>query len=228
MMQILDGDGEEVMSSLSNEARLVRAALEARGLETPQIENGLDSAQRKLRIEEHMRGVMEVLGLDMRDDSLAETPQRIAKMYVEEIFSGLDYQQFPKITLIENKMGVDEMVKVSNISVTSTCEHHFVTIDGFAKVAYFPRDKVIGLSKINRIVQFFAKRPQVQERLTQQILVALQTLLETEHVAISITATHYCVKSRGVMDATSVTTTTSLGGMFKSNQATRQEFLSRD
>ncbi|MFC3914433.1 GTP cyclohydrolase I FolE [Pseudaeromonas sharmana] len=216
------------MSSLSNEARLVRAALEARGLETPQIENGLDSAQRKLRIEEHMRGVMEVLGLDMRDDSLAETPQRIAKMYVEEIFSGLDYQQFPKITLIENKMGVDEMVKVSNISVTSTCEHHFVTIDGFAKVAYFPRDKVIGLSKINRIVQFFAKRPQVQERLTQQILVALQTLLETEHVAISITATHYCVKSRGVMDATSVTTTTSLGGMFKSNQATRQEFLSRD
>ena len=216
------------MSSLSNEARLVRAALEARGLETPQVENGLDTAEKKARIEQHMRGVMQVLGLDMGDDSLAETPQRIAKMYVEEIFSGLDYQQFPKITLIENKMGVDEMVKVSNISVTSTCEHHFVTIDGFAKVAYFPRDKVIGLSKINRIVQFFAKRPQVQERLTQQILVALQTLLETEHVAISITATHYCVKSRGVMDATSVTTTTSLGGMFKSNQATRQEFLSRD
>ncbi|MGL4755127.1 MAG: GTP cyclohydrolase I FolE [Aeromonadaceae bacterium] len=216
------------MSSLSNEALLVRAALEARGLETPQVENGLDTAEKKARIEQHMRGVMQVLGLDMGDDSLAETPQRIAKMYVEEIFSGLDYQQFPKITLIENKMGVDEMVKVSNISVTSTCEHHFVTIDGFAKVAYFPRDKVIGLSKINRIVQFFAKRPQVQERLTQQILVALQTLLETEHVAISITATHYCVKSRGVMDATSVTTTTSLGGMFKSNQATRQEFLSRD
>ena len=216
------------MSSLSNEALLVRAALEARGLETPQVENGLDTAEKKARIEQHMRGVMQVLGLDMGDDSLAETPQRIAKMYVEEIFSGLDYQQFPKITLIENKMGVDEMVKVSNISVTSTCEHHFVTIDGFAKVAYFPRDKVIGLSKINRIVQFFAKRPQVQERLTQQILVALQTLLETEHVAISITATHYCVKSRGVMDAASVTTTTSLGGMFKSNQATRQEFLSRD
>ena len=130
-----------------------------------------------------MRGVMEVLGLDMSDDSLAETPERIAKMYVEEIFSGLDYQAFPKITLIDNKMGVDEMVKVSNITVTSTCEHHLVTIDGLAKVAYFPRGKVIGLSKINRIVQFFAKRPQVQERLTQQILVALQTLLETDNVA---------------------------------------------
>ena len=106
------------MSSLSNEALLVRAALEARGLETPQVENGLDTAEKKARIEQHMRGVMQVLGLDMGDDSLAETPQRIAKMYVEEIFSGLDYQQFPKITLIENKMGVDEMVKVSNITVT--------------------------------------------------------------------------------------------------------------
>lgn len=213
------------MSTLSKEAILVRSALEARGLETPRIETSLTNAEKKARIEAHMRGVMEVLGLDMSDDSLAETPERIAKMYVEEIFSGLDYQTFPKITLIDNKMGVDEMVKVSNITVTSTCEHHLVTIDGLAKVAYFPRGKVIGLSKINRIVQFFAKRPQVQERLTQQILVALQTLLETDNVAISMTATHYCVKSRGVMDASSVTTTTALGGMFKSNLASRQEFL---
>ena len=213
------------MSTLSKEAILVRSALEARGLETPRIETSLSNAEKRARIEAHMLGVMEVLGLDMSDDSLAETPERIAKMYVEEIFSGLDYEAFPKITLIDNKMGVDEMVKVSNITVTSTCEHHFVTIDGLAKVAYFPRGKVIGLSKINRIVQFFAKRPQVQERLTQQILVALQTLLETDNVAISMTATHYCVKSRGVMDASSVTTTTSLGGMFKSNLASRQEFL---
>jgi GTP cyclohydrolase I len=225
MIGHLDGDGEDVMSTLSKEAILVRSALEARGLETPRIVNPLTDAEKKTRIEAHMRGVMEVLGLDMADDSLAETPQRIAKMYVEEIFSGLDYQAFPKITLIDNKMGVDEMVKVSNITVTSTCEHHFVTIDGLAKVAYFPRGKVIGLSKINRIVQFFAKRPQVQERLTQQILVALQALLETENVAISMTATHYCVKSRGVMDASSLTTTTALGGMFKSNLASRQEFL---
>ena len=213
------------MSTLSKEAILVRSALEARGLETPRIETSLSNAEKRARIEAHMLGVMEVLGLDMSDDSLAETPERIAKMYVEEIFSGLDYEAFPKFTLIDNKMGVDEMVKVSNITVTSTCEHHFVTIDGLAKVAYFPRGKVIGLSKINRIVQFFAKRPQVQERLTQQILVALQTLLETDNVAISMTATHYCVKSRGVMDASSVTTTTALGGMFKSNLASRQEFL---
>ena len=216
------------MSSLSNEARLVRDALLARGLETPRIETSLSASEQREQIEAHMRGVMEILGLDMRDDSLAETPQRIAKMYVDEIFSGLDYAQFPKITLIDNKMGVDEMVKISDIAVTSTCEHHFVTIDGMSRVAYFPQSRIIGLSKINRIVQFFARRPQVQERLTQQILVALQTLLDTDHVAVSITATHYCVKARGVMDASSVTTTTALGGNFKKNVATRQEFLARD
>ena len=146
-------------------------------------------------------------------------------MYVNEIFSGLDYVNFPSITVIENKMKVDEMVKVSDITLTSTCEHHFVTIDGKAKVAYLPANKIIGLSKINRIVQFFARRPQVQERLTQQILVALQTLLETQNVAVTITATHYCVKARGVQDATSETTTTALGGYFKFNQASRHEFL---
>ncbi len=215
------------MSSLSNEAILVRSALEARGLETPRLDNGLSAAEKKARIEEHMSEIMALLGLDVADDSLAETPQRIAKMYVDELFSGLDYAQFPKITVIENKMGVDEMVKVSDIIMTSTCEHHFVTIDGLATIAYVPRQKVIGLSKINRIVQFFAKRPQVQERLTQQILVALQALLTTDDVAVTISATHYCVKARGVMDASSVTTTTALGGVFKSNPMTRQEFLQR-
>ena len=132
---------------------------------------------------------------------------------------------FPKITVIENKMKVDEMVKVSNINLTSTCEHHFVTIDGLAKVAYLPKSKVIGLSKINRIVRFFAQRPQVQERLTQQILLAIQTLTETDDVAVTIDATHYCVKSRGVMDVNSNTTTTALGGCFKTNPQTRAEFL---
>jgi len=213
------------MTSLSREALLVRAALEAEGLETPLVANALDGQQKREKIEGHMRAIMETLGLDLADDSLAETPHRIAKMYVNEIFSGLDYATFPKVTVIENKMKVDEMIMVRDISLTSTCEHHFVTIDGLAHVAYIPRGKVIGLSKINRIVQFFARRPQVQERLTQQILVALQTLLETDNVAISMTATHYCVKSRGVMDASSVTTTTALGGMFKSNLASRQEFL---
>lgn len=159
-----------------------------------------------------MREILNLLGLDLTDDSLEETPQRIAKMYVDEIFSGLDYANFPKITVIENKMKVSEMVKVKDITLTSTCEHHLVTIDGTAAVAYIPRGKIIGLSKINRIVRFFAQRPQVQERMTQQILVALQTLLESDDVAVTIDATHYCVKSRGVMDATSVTTTTALGG----------------
>jgi len=212
------------MTSLSQEALLVRAALEAEGLETPLVANELSGQQKKEKIEGHMRAIMETLGLDLADDSLAETPHRIAKMYVNEIFSGLDYATFPKVTVIENKMKVD-VIMVRDISLTSTCEHHFVTIDGFAHVAYIPRGKVIGLSKINRIVQFFARRPQVQERLTQQILLALQTLLGTQDVAISIKATHFCVKARGVMDSTSYTTTTSLGGVFKTQPDTRAEFL---
>ncbi|KMV73255.1 GTP cyclohydrolase I FolE [Rosenbergiella epipactidis] len=215
------------MSELSQEAMLVHDALLARGLETPLNApvNSQDSQQRKQKIAEHMREVMLLLNLDLTDDSLMETPNRLAKMYVDEIFSGLDYANFPKITVIENKMNVDEMVTVRDITLTSTCEHHFVTIDGKATVAYIPKDKVIGLSKINRIVQFFAERPQVQERLTQQVLVALQTLLGTNNVAVCIDAVHYCVKARGVKDATSATTTTSLGGLFKSSQNTRQEFL---
>ncbi|EDM68610.1 MULTISPECIES: GTP cyclohydrolase I FolE [unclassified Moritella] len=213
------------MTCLSKEALLVRSVLEERGLETPMIGTGLSSTEKKERIESHFTEILKLLELDLSDDSLAETPHRIAKMYVNEIFSGLDYASFPKITLIDNKMQVDEMVKVSNITLTSTCEHHFITIDGKATIAYIPRSKIIGLSKINRIVQFFSRRPQVQERLTQQILVALQTLLDSQDVAVSITATHYCVKARGVMDATSETTTTSLGGIFKSRPETRAEFL---
>ncbi|HDV5343162.1 GTP cyclohydrolase I FolE [Vibrio cholerae] len=213
------------MSGLSESAKLVKDALERRGLETPMQPNLATPAEKKEKIEQHMREILNLLGLDLTDDSLEETPQRIAKMYVDEIFSGLDYANFPKITVIENKMKVSEMVKVEDITLTSTCEHHLVTIDGTAAVAYIPRGKIIGLSKINRIVRFFAQRPQVQERMTQQILVALQTLLESDDVAVTIDATHYCVKSRGVMDATSVTTTTALGGIFKSNPATRAEFL---
>ena len=189
------------------------------------LDNGLSESQKYDRIRQLMTQVIETLGLDLRDDSLAETPHRIAKMYVHEIFSGLDYREFPKLSLIDNKMGADEMVKVRDIDLTSTCEHHFVTIDGTAKVAYIPSDRIIGLSKINRIVQFFAKRPQVQERLTRQILVALQTLLGTPDVAVSIDATHYCVKSRGVRDTNSQTSTTALGGCFRENIHTRAEFL---
>ena len=210
---------------LSPEAILVRDTLVKHGLETPMIENGLSAEEKYKRINKQMVQVLETLGLDLNDDSLAETPHRIAKMYVHEIFSGLDYRHFPKLSLIENKMGANEMVKVRDIDLTSTCEHHFVTIDGAAKVAYIPKDTIIGLSKINRIVRFFGQRPQVQERLTQQILVALQALLDPEDVAVSIDATHYCVKSRGIMDSNSTTSTTALGGCFKENIHTRAEFL---
>lgn len=211
--------------ALSDEAARVRDALIQHGLETPMIENGFSTEEKYQRIKAAFEDVVYTLGLDLTDDSLSETPHRIAKMYVKEIFSGLDYSQFPKITVIDNKMNVDEMVKVTDISFTSTCEHHFVTIDGLAKVAYLPKNKIIGLSKINRIVRFFGQRPQVQERLTQQILITLQTLLETDNVAVSINATHYCVKARGVMDASSSTQTTALGGLFKRSDKTRGEFL---
>lgn len=213
------------MNELSNEAQKVKAALEAKNLETPMCRIVMDNAERKAKIESHFCEIMKLMQLDLTDDSLIETPHRVAKMYVDEIFSGLDYSNFPKITLIENKMQVDEMITVRDITLTSVCEHHFVTIDGKATVSYIPKSSVIGLSKINRIVEFFSQRPQVQERLTQQILVALQTLLGTVNVAVSIDATHYCVKARGIKDATSITTTTSLGGGFKTNPSTRQEFL---
>jgi GTP cyclohydrolase I len=217
----------EIDSALSDEAVLVRDALIAGGLETPMIANGLSSRQKYERIRELMTDVVSTLGLDLSDDSLAETPHRIAKMYVHEIFAGLDYRKFPRLSLIENKFGASEMVKVSDIALTSTCEHHFVTIDGVASVAYVPRETVIGLSKINRVVQFFSQRPQVQERLNRQILVALQVLLGTEDVAVAIDATHYCVRSRGVMDASSHTSTSALGGCFKTDAQARAEFLGR-
>ncbi|MBK8969977.1 MAG: GTP cyclohydrolase I FolE [Hahellaceae bacterium] len=210
---------------MSADAEAVKSALLKAGLETPMRPQSLNRDQKFDRIATLMTQVVETLGLDLNDDSLRDTPARIAKMYVDEVFSGLDYATFPKIAAIDNKMGVDEMVKVRDIGVLSTCEHHFITIDGVARVAYIPRDKVIGLSKINRIVQFFARRPQVQERLTRQILVALQTLLGTEDVAVSIQATHYCVKARGIGDVNSTTETTALGGVFRSDARTRAEFL---
>jgi len=211
---------------ISEDARKVREVLIARGLETPLIENGLSRDQKFERIQASFADIARTLGLDLSDDSLCDTPRRIAKMYVDEVFAGLDYARFPKATAIANKMGVEEMVRIDDISVVSTCEHHFITIDGVASVAYIPAGKIIGLSKVNRIVRFFAQRPQVQERLTQQVLVALQTLLETDDVAVTINAVHYCVKARGVMDANSRTRTTALGGQFKLDARTRGEFLS--
>ena len=215
----------DFQSNLSLEAQLVRNALIEKGLETPMSGIKLSRDEKYTRIRDAMTQVATALGLDLKDDSLKETPHRIAKMYVDEIFSGLNYESFPKISLIKNKMNTEEMIKVKAVKVISTCEHHFVTIDGLANVAYLPGKKIIGLSKINRIVSFFAQRPQVQERLTQQILVALQTLLDTRDVAVFIDATHYCVKARGIMDASSRTETSALGGLFKSDQSLRDNFL---
>ena len=215
----------DFQSNLSLEAQLVRNALIEKGLETPMSGIKLSRDEKYTRIRDAMTQVATALGLDLKDDSLQETPHRIAKMYVDEIFSGLNYESFPKISLIKNKMSTEEMIKVKAVKVISTCEHHFVTIDGLANVAYLPGKKIIGLSKINRIVSFFAQRPQVQERLTQQILVALQTLLDTRDVGVFIDATHYCVKARGIMDASSRTETSALGGLFKSDQSLRDNFL---
>ena len=215
----------DFQSNLSLEAQLVRNALIDKGLETPMSGIKLSRDEKYTRIRDAMTQVATALGLDLKDDSLQETPHRIAKMYVDEIFSGLNYESFPKISLIKNKMNTEEMIKVKAVKVISTCEHHFVTIDGLANVAYLPGKKIIGLSKINRIVSFFAQRPQVQERLTQQILVALQTLLDTRDVAVFVDATHYCVKARGIMDASSRTETSALGGLFKSDQSLRDNFL---
>ena len=208
-----------------DDATRVRIALEQCGLETPMKASHLTRDEKYDRVKAAFADIADALGLDLSDDSLEETPHRIAKMYVDEIFSGLNYDNFPKISVIENKMHVEEMVKIDDISVISTCEHHFVTIDGKSRVAYSPGDKIIGLSKINRIVRFFSQRPQVQERLTQQVMVSLQTLLETDDVAVRIDAMHYCVKARGVMDAGSRTETTALGGAFKTDPQIRSQFL---
>ena len=217
--------GDDLDCELREEAMLVRDALLERGLETPMIAGALSDEEKRSRIEGSFWEIMETLGLDLRDDSFTETPQRIARMYVDEIFCGLDYRNFPKLTVIENKMQVDEMIKVCDIDLSSTCEHHFVTIDGSATVAYIPQKKLVGLSKISRIVRFFAQRPQVQERLTEQVLLALQTLLQSEDVAVSMSTVHYCMKARGVRDSNSSTTTTALGGVFKTQPERRREFL---
>jgi GTP cyclohydrolase I len=195
------------------------------GVETPTSDNTLDRKEKIDIIERHMHQIMVTLGLDLNDDSLIDTPKRVAKMYVNEIFWGLDYEAFPKCTTVDNKMKYDEMVIERNVNVQSNCEHHFVVIDGLATVGYIPNQKVLGLSKINRIVEYFSKRPQIQERLTEQVYYALQYILGTDNIAVVIDAQHYCVKSRGVEDTGSSTVTSKLGGCFKDEPAVRAEFM---
>jgi len=195
-------------------------------VETPSIKsNKLKDDVIIANIESHFQSIMIVLGLDLENDSLQDTPKRVAKMYVDEIFYGLRTENFPKITIVENKFNYDEMLVEKGINVMSVCEHHFVGIVGQATIGYIPNGNVIGLSKLNRIVDYFARRPQVQERLTAQIYHTLCYILKTKNVAVVIDADHYCVKSRGIEDVGSSTVTSKLGGAFKDDFSTRSEFM---
>jgi GTP cyclohydrolase I len=195
-------------------------------IETPMLSTAFDKSdvEKIDEIAEHFQAIMETLGLDLSDDSLKGTPYRVAKMYVQEIFSGLNPANKPKIALFENKYQYNEMLVEKNISFYSNCEHHFVPIMGKAHVAYISNGAVIGLSKLNRIVNYFSKRPQVQERLTNQIGEELKKILGTEDVAVIIDAKHLCVSSRGIKDETSATVTSFYSGKFQ-EEPTKKEFF---
>ena len=195
-------------------------------LETPMREDAfvLSNEEKMDKIQFHFEKIMEALGLDLSDDSLKGTPKRVAKMYIKELFKGLDPANKPSMSTFDNKYQYNRMLVEKNITVYSNCEHHFLPIVGKAHVAYIPNGRVIGLSKINRIVDYFARRPQVQERLAIQVLNELKTALGTEDVAVYVDAEHLCVNSRGVQDQTSSTVTVEYSGKFKEEE-TRKEFL---
>ncbi|MFV0237470.1 MAG: GTP cyclohydrolase I FolE [Flavobacteriales bacterium] len=185
----------------------------------------LSDEEKIVKIEEHITGIMETLGLDLTDDSLKGTPRRVAKMYVTEAFGGLNPLKKPEMSTFDNAYQYNEMLVEKNIVLYSTCEHHFLPIVGRAHIAYISTGKVVGLSKLNRIVDFYAKRPQVQERLTMQIVNELQKVMNTEDVACIIDAKHLCVNSRGIRDIDSSTVTSEFGGRFKTDQQIRKEFI---
>jgi GTP cyclohydrolase IA len=185
----------------------------------------LTDKEEKIRtIEAHFEKILEALGLDPNDESLAKTPRRIADMYVNELFCGLDPENFPEMSTLEDSSG--NLVLVKEITVNSMCEHHFVPMTGTASVAYLPQGKILGLSKINRLVDYFCRRPQLQERLTNEIADSLSLILGTEDVAVAITATHACVTMRGIKDKSSITRTHALRGAFQSDSALRSELFS--
>ncbi|MEX6625953.1 GTP cyclohydrolase I FolE [Tenacibaculum salmonis] len=176
------------------------------------------------KIKHHFKMIMEEMGLDLNDDSLSGTPYRVAKMYVKELFYGLNPVNKPKLSTFENKYGYKKMLIEQNINIDSSCEHHFLPIIGHAHIGYYPTKKVIGLSKINRLVDYYSHRPQVQERLAIQILNDLQNILDTKDVIVVINAKHLCVSSRGIKDKNSFTTTIEYGGCFE-KKVNRNEFL---
>ena len=198
----------------------------ASSVDTPLRSDAFDKTddEKIAAIEPHFRAIMEILGMDLNDDSLRGTPLRVAKMYVKELFQGLNPANMPSMTLFENKFQYNEMLVEKNINFYTNCEHHFVPFFGKAHVAYISSGKVIGLSKLNRLVEYFSKRPQVQERLTMQIGKALQTVLQTQDVAVMMDAKHLCVSSRGVKDDSSNTITNFFGGKFQ-EENTKLEFL---
>ena len=204
--------------------REVQAHLVKCGVQTPTKANNLSRTDKINIIETKMYDIMRTLGLDLEDDSLEETPKRVAKMFCNEIFWGLDVEAFPKCTAVDNKMNYDEMVIEKDITLYSDCEHHFRPIIGHANIAYIPDKKVLGLSKMPRIVEYFSRRPQIQERITAQVFHALQYILGTEDIAVSITASHTCVSQRGVEDSSASTRTNKLGGAFKLPEV-RAEFF---
>lgn len=195
-------------------------------IETPLRPDAFEkSDEEKMKsIETHFRAIMEELGLDLTDDSLRGTPHRFAKMYVKELFSGLDPRNKPKISVFDNKYNYDKILVEANMNINSACEHHFLPIRGLAHVGYVSTGKVIGLSKINRIVDYYSRRPQVQERLVIQIFNELKNVLETDDVIVVVNAEHLCVSSRGVKDTGSTTTTLEYGGIFEDIEK-RKEFF---
>lgn len=196
------------------------------GVETPLLPTAFEkSDDEKIRnIQYHFGKIMEELGLDLSDDSLSGTPYRFAKMYVKELFYGLNPENKPKLSVFDNKYSYKKILVEQNITIDSACEHHFLPMIGHAHIAYIPKEKVIGLSKINRLVDYYARRPQVQERLSLQILNDLQDALKTKDVIVMICAKHLCVSSRGIKDKDSFTTTIEYGGAFEEKQI-RDEFL---
>jgi GTP cyclohydrolase I len=194
------------------------------GIETPYIHAGAFNHKTQERIAKHYREILRALGMDLNNDSLAATPARVAKMYCEEVFYGLDYSNFPKVTAITNGMQYDEMI-ATKCQVRSLCEHHAIPFMGTAFIGYLPGTKILGLSKFNRVVDFFSRRPQVQERLTEQISAALRYILSTDDVAVVIEAEHLCVQLRGVQDESSTTVTSKLCGRFRTVPEARSEFL---
>jgi len=198
----------------------------ASSVETPLRPDAFDQTddEKVAAIEPHFKAIMEILGLDLNDDSLKETPLRVAKMYVKELFQGLNPANMPSMTLFENKFQYNEMLVEKSINFYTNCEHDFVPFFGKAHVAYISSGKVIGLSKLNRLVEYFSKRPQVQERLTMQIGKALQTIMQTQDVAVMMDAKHLCVSSRGVKDDSSNTITTFFGGQFQ-DEKVKLQFL---